>query len=886
MLPPRVRRLLRLDVRDRERLAGDVNEEIAFHIEQRTQQLIARGLSAADARAEALRRFGAAYLEGRSIHASARHREDHMRLAEWRDALAHDIRHGIRLLGSSPGFTAVVTLTLALGIGATTAIFSVVDTALLRPLPYPAAERLVVLSDLQGELVAPASYPEFHDWRTHGGGIFSAIGVYFLTQTSLTGAGEPEVLRGVRGSSDVPRMLGLTILRGRALGPDDDLRSSEAVLLIGEGLWRRRFGGDPAVVGSTLTVQGQPAIVVGIVRADARAVPPQGLSTGEAPEIFLPLRLDESVAPRGLHFMTVLAQLAPGVPLSQARERLGDVAERLRSDGATTHGITMIPVTERVIGDVGGRLGLLFGAVGVLLLIACVNVANLLLARMAERHHEMAVRMAIGASRGRLIGQLLVESILRALLGGLLGVLIAWGSLVLARAWLPGRVPRADQIALDGRVLLFAFALSVGTGLLFGLLPALRAAGRDTAGALREGARGLTGGASGDRVRAALVVGEVALSFVLLAGAALLIQSFGRLSSVELGFDDGRTLTGYVLLPSSRYPDSTTRIAFFDRLTRRVASVPGVQGVALSSDLPVEGGTNGGFSIEGRTFPPGDPPLAEKRIVSANYFEMLRARLVEGRTFDGRDVLGAPAVMVVNESFARLHFPGTSAVGQRVAFSWGIEGMQTVIGVVADIREGALDRAILPAMYVNVAQRASDGMHVLVRTAGEPSAMAPALRAAVLDIDSALPISGVRTLRDVVRSGIRGSRLSATLVGIFSIVALVLAAIGLYGVISFSVMQRRHEMGIRTALGARASDVLRLVLWHGVVLVVIGLAVGLLLAMVSGRLVASQLYGIAASDGRTLAVTASVLALAGLAAAAIPAARAARTDPMVALRAE
>ena len=885
MLPPRVRRLLRLDVHDRTRLAVDVDDEIAFHIEQRTEQLIRRGLPPAEARAEAIRKFGTSYSTWDGIHASARRREDRMRFDEWRDALVHDLRYTLRVLRGSPGFTAVVAVTLALGIGANTAIFSIIDGVLLQPLPYPAPERLVILSDEQADGTGvPVSYPEFVDWRTRGTEIFSSIGVAFSSEATLTGSGEPEVLRGARVSADVPRMLGMTVLRGRALTAEDDLRSAERVAMVSEDLWRRRFGADPAMVGRALTINGYPWTVVGIVRSDSRAVLPAGLVSGQRTDIWFPMRLDDQVAPRGLHFLTVLAHRRAELTEPSAAERLKALATQLREEDVTTHGILMTPVTERVIGDVRARLVLLLGAVGLVLLIACANVANLLLARAAARQREIAVRVAIGAGRARVASQLLIESVIRALLGGLLGALIAYVVIAVVRERLAGRIPRVDEVAVDGRMLLFALGLSVVTGLLFGIVPALRAARNDAGTVLREGGRTLAGSLRHDRVRSVLVVSEVALSFVLLAGAALLIRSFERLASVDTGFDDERTLTALVVLPYSRYPDSTRQIAFFDELLERARALPGVRGVALASNLPVEGGTNGGFSIEGRELPPDEPVLAEKRVVSASYFEVIGARMVDGRSFDQRDVLGAQPVMVVNEAFAKKWFPDRSAVGERVAFSWGIDGMQTVIGVVADVREVGLDQAPAPAIYVTYAQRASDALNVVMRTTGDPLAMTPALRETVLSIDPDLPISQVRTMADVVTSGIAGPRLSATLVGVFSVLAVLLAAIGLYGVISYSVLQRTHEMGIRTALGAKPGDVLRLVLGQGLVLTAIGLAGGLALALALGRVLASQLYAIEANDPSTLTGVALLLAVVGVLAAAGPALRASRTDPIVALR--
>ena len=887
MLPRGVRRLFRLAIHRPERLESEVDEEIAFHIEERTAQLIARGVPPDRARDEAIRLFGPMDRIPPGIHQSARRREDRVRLRQRLDNLRLDLRYTLRAIRTSPGFTAVVVLTLGLGIGANTAIFSVVDAVLLRPLPYPDADRLVVLGDAQpgGEIVT-ASYPEFMDWRPRGTGIFTDIAAYFSSEATLSGEGEAEMLSGVRVSTAIAPMLGVTPLLGRWFRPEEEARGSERVVLISEDLWSRRFGRDPGIIGERLTLNGNPFTVIGVMPSGGRAMLPGDLITGERRDTWFPLRLDTEVAPRGLHFMTVVGQVREDVGLTAARSRMEVIAEQLRTDGVTQHGVAIIPATERIIGPVRARLTLLLGAVGLVLLIACANVANLLLGRAAVRQREIAVRIALGAGRTRVAGQLILESVSRSLLGGVLGIGIAYASLGIAREWLLSRLPRAGDIALDGRVLLFALAVSVVTGLLFGIIPALRSARQDAGAALREGSRGLSAGIRRDRVRTALVIGEVALSFVLLVNAGLLMRSFGRLSAVETGFDAERTLSALVVLPSTRYPDSTRQIAFFDDLLARASTLPGVRGVALTSSLPIEGGINGGFRIEGVTFPDSADPMAEKRVVSANYFDVLGARLVGGRTFDSRDRLGAPTVMVMNESFARTWFPDGRAIGRRVAFSWGLDGMQTVIGIVADIREGALDQPVAPAMYVSVAQRGSDAMNVLVRTTGDPLDAAPALRRVVRGIDRDLPISEVRTLADVMETGVAGPRLSAALVAIFSVLALFLAAVGLYAVISFSVAQRTREIGIRAALGAGRGNILRLVLGHGLLLVGIGLVVGFALALASGRIMANQLFGIAANDPGTFTIVAVVLACVAITAAALPALRATRIDPLVALREE
>jgi putative ABC transport system permease protein len=893
VLPPRARRLLRLAVRgDRrlreERRATEVDDEIRLHLELRVQQLVASGMPPDEARRRALAKFGPLAEARPRLRDAVRRREDRVHLRERLDALSHDFRAALRAVRATPGFTLVVVLTLALGIGANAAIFSVVDAVLLRPLPYARPEGLVVLGGGPSPReMFPASYPQLLDWRERTRGAFAAVGAYFTTQYTLTGRGEPEVIEGARVSADLPAMLGATVLVGRSFRADEEPRSGERVALLSEALWRRRFGADPGVLGQVLTLNGYQFTVIGVLRGGPGSTLPTGLATGRRTDLWTPLRLDAVGAPRGLNFLTVLARLKPGTDLARARAGARAASAALRGERVDDAEIQVQSLTERVAGDVRARLFLLLGAVGLVLLIACANVANLLLARAAAREREIAVRVALGAGRGRVVSQWMAESLLRALLGGAAGVGVAYAALAAVRRWLPARLPRFEEVGVDARVLVFALALSMATGLLFGIVPALRAAAQNPATLMREGGRGLAGGLRRDRVRAGLVVSEVALSFVMLVGAGLLIQSFARLARQERGFDEAHTLVAQVSLPSTRYPDTVRVAAFYRQLLERLAARPGVRGAATASNVPVEGGTNGGFEVEGLSFPKNDRPIAEKRVVSAGYFPLLRARLVAGRDFDARDVAGAPRVMIVNETFARRWLGGPqAAVGKRVGFLWEMEGMQTVVGVVANVREGPPDQPAVPAMYVAAAQLPFSSVNVLLRTDGDPLDAVAMLRREVLALDRDLPISQVRTLADIVAEGTARQRLSAALVGAFSALALLLAAVGLYGVVSYSVVQRTREFGIRSALGAQPADVVRLVLAQGAALVLIGLAAGLAMALALGRVLASQLFGIAPNDAATLAGVAALLAAVALAATAAPAVRATRLDPLLALRQE
>jgi putative ABC transport system permease protein len=800
--------------------------------------------------------------------------------------IRHDVIFAVRQLARRPGFTGIVVLVLALGIGATTAIFSVVNAAMLRPLPYPAPGQLVVVTDSQSELgEAPSSYPEYLDWKAQTQ-VFSDIAGYFDATLTLTGHGDPEVLSGVRVSAALPRMLGAAPRIGRAFLPEEESPAAERVIMIGEELWRRRFNADARVIGQTLTLSGLPYTVVGVVPSTARSVLPHRLATGRHADFWAPLRLDPQQAGRGLHFMSILGRLRPELGEAEARKRMETVAARLRAEGVTEHGVHIAGLAARVVRNAKPLLLLLLGGVTMVLLTACANVANLLLTRATARRREVAIRSALGAARTRIIRQLLTESVLVALLGGAVGVVLAYWAIHALRALQPENLPRFAEAGIDGRILAFALALSIATGIAFGLAPAIRATRNGLGEMLREGGRGATGGIVRDRVRSALVVTEVALSFMLLIGAGLLIRSLDRLLAVPTGFDAERVLSLELDLPGSRYPGTKEQIAFYRQALDRVSALPGVQGTAVVSSLPIEGGVNGGFAIEGRTFPADAQPLVEKRIASADYFAVMRVPLVAGRFLDARDVAGAPQTVIVNESFQRRYFPNESAVGKRVDFSWGTTGLQEIVGVVGDMKEEALDQAPSPAMYIPFAQRPEPSMQLVLRTAGQPSGVVAAVRAAIYGVDRDQAIVRVRTLEEVVAGALAGRKMSTSLFGLFSMAALLLAGVGLYAVISYSVLQRTKEIGVRMALGAQRGDLLRLVLGHGLVLIAVGVVAGAAGALALGRLLSGLLFGIAPADPATYAGVTLLLATVALLASLVPALRAARVDPLVALRSE
>jgi predicted permease len=674
---------------------------------------------------------------------------------------------------------------------------------------------------------------------------------------------------------------------GRLFTPAEDLPGTERVILLSEALWRRRFGGDPRILGKTLTLGEQPYTVIGIIPPGRRSTVPTALAAAQELDAWMSLQLDaEKTAPRDLQFLDVLGRLRPGLALAQAEERTVSFARGLKEAVGTDQDVSLVPLDRLVIGNARPLLIALAGAVAMVLLIACTNVANLLLARAAVRRREIAIRAALGAARGRLVRQLLVESLLLALVGGAAGVLVAWAGVAGLRALGPGSVPRLAEATVDAKVLGFALALSLCTGLLFGLLPALRASRADLAEVMKEGARGTAGGPARERLRGTLIVAEVALSFALLLGAGLLLRSLERLLAVDKGFDAEHVMTSYLLLPFTRYPEGHQQAAFFREVRERVQALPGVETAALVSDIPLGGGTNGGFLIEGREYPRGKEPFAEKRIASPGYFEALRIPVLAGRVFNERDIAGAPPVVVVNQALAQRYFPGESPLGKHVDFRWNTTGMQEIVGVVGDVREQALHQPARPEIYIPHAQRPTEWAYLLVRTTGDPNGIVPSLRRVVAALDRNLPLAGVRPLEDVVAAGLADRRLAMALFGVFSVLSLVLAALGLYAVISYMVVQRRQEIGIRMALGAHAEHVMRLVLRQGLALIAAGVIAGALAALWLGRFLAGLVFGVGTTDPITFGSVALLLALTALVASLIPALRAARLDPASVLRSE
>jgi putative ABC transport system permease protein len=877
ILTARIRALIR-----RESVLQDIEEELRIHVEMATEENLRRGLPPEEARAVALKSFGN---PGRSTELGY-----DIRGGGWLGDFWQDIRFGARMLRKQPGFTLVAVLTLALGIGANTAIFSIVNAVLLRPLPYQAPDRLTQVwehnrsKNKPHSSVAPAN---FLDWKGQTQ-LFEGMAAYdIFPGFNLTGAGEPERVQAARVSVGLFPLLGVSAVTGRVFTIEEEQRGHHQVALVSYGLWQRRFGADPGLVGQTLSLNDQSFTVVGILPPDFHFLPTEY-------EIFIPMVLDgwEATA-RGTHPLRVVARLREGITLAQAQAEMDQIAHRLEQEYPkfnTGVGVTVVPLHEQLVGESRRALLVLLGAVAFVLLIACANVANLLLTRAVTRRKEMAVRMALGAGRVRLIRQLLTESLLLAGAGGVSGLLLAlWGVHILKTFLLQNALlPRGEAIGLDGRVLVFTLGISLVTGLIFGLAPGLAVSKTDLNDALKEGGRRAGGGVQDRRFRQALVIGEVALALVLLVGAGLMIQSFLRLRQVDPGFRPENVLAADLSLPASRYKDGRQISHFQRQLLERIAALPGVRSVGAAAYLPFSGTNNSWtYEIERRpTLPAIEWKDAGWRPVTANYFRTMSIPLIDGRDFAASDdVESAPGVAIINETSARTFWPGEELLGNR----FKLEGRTyTVVGVVKDVRHARLDGKAEPEIYFPYSQLPITwrGMTVVARTEAAPEELAAALRSAVEELDKDQPIYRVRTLEGAIAESVSRPQLYLLLLGSFAALALLMAALGLYGVMSYAVTQRTHEIGIRMAFGAQPRDALKLVIGAGLTLTLIGIAIGLLAAFALTRVMESLLFGLSATDPLTFAAVAFLLIAVAFLACYLPARRATKVDPMVAMRYE
>jgi putative ABC transport system permease protein len=814
--------------------------------------------------------------------------------------LWQDLRYGLRLLAKSPGFTIVAVLTLALGIGANTAIFSVVNAVILRPLPFAAPDRLVavwVTSLRSGATRGPSDYPDFADWRAQNH-VFEHMAAFHTADFTLTGTDEPAHVFGAVVSADLFPLLGEQAKLGRTFRPEEDEKITDGArpVILSHGLWERRFGSDPNVLGRAISLDSQPYAVVGVMPAGFQ-YPIQA----KAIELWAPMTLDSITtdgsqpltAQRGAHYLGVIARLKPGVSLAQAQAELAALAGALQQQFPDTnkyHNATAQPELDRLVGDVRPALLVLFGAVGCVLLIACVNVANLLLARATTRQKEIAVRTALGAGRGRVLRQLLTESLLLALSGGALGLLLAtWGTELLL-ALSPENIPRLADVHVDGRVLAFTALAALLTGVIFGLLPGLHATRPDLVESLKESGRGTTDGLRRNRLRSALVVAEVALALVPLVGAGLLIRSFLLLQRVNPGLDPHNVLTVNLGLPDARYTTSQ-QAAFFAQLLPRLRALPGVRSASGVYPLPLSNDQiQVTFEIDGRAFAKSEEPATNYQAAAPDYFKTLRIPLLAGRDFTVADDEKAPPVIIVNESFAKQFFPHENALGKRIkpglSTTPGAEVMREIVGVVGDVKHRGLNVPSGPQVYEPEAQMPFDQLTLVLRTDGDPRGLIGAVRDEARLLDKDLPVFDVKTLEEYLSVSVAQPRFNTLLLAVFAGVALILAAVGLYGVMSYSVAQRTHEMGIRIALGAQQRDVVRLIAGQAFRLTLIGLAFGLASAWTATRWLSGLLFGVPPTDPLTFAVVAVLLCFVALAACYVPARRAMQVDPIIALRYE
>lgn len=873
---------------------AEVNDEIRFHLERKVEALVAKGMDPGDARREAERRFGDVEEVRMRMERETRRRRREHGVRQTLETLAQDLRYAARRLLRSPVFSGVVVLTLALGIGANTAIFSVVDHILFRPLPFPDSERLVALwSDVSrrgGPTDEWLSYANYADVRDGVPAVESGA-VWGGFSPTLVLEGEARAVQGAVVSLEMfPEVLGVDPMLGRAFLPEEDGPDGPRVVLVSHGFWRSVLGAAPDAPGRTLELNGLTYEVVGVM--------PAGFEPPFVPdaEVWIPAGIDDAAETgrRSGFYLRAVLRLGPGSTVDDARAQvasLGDRMEEAYPESNTGMRFTLRPLHEDLVRDASTGLWVVLGAVALLLLVACVNVANLVLARASSRSGELSIRAAVGAGRGRIVQQLMVESLLLAALGGALGVALGVFGTEALVALAPEGTPRIESVAVDGRVLAFSALATVFAGLLFGLLPAVRVARADLQAALREGGRQGHGGRSGTRLRNGLVAAQVALALVVMVGAGLLLQSFQNLRTVDLGYEPAGVLTFFVNLPAARYGDVDTRHQFVAAVESRLAALPGVEAVGAVESLPLSGFDGDvTFDVEGRPPPePGQEHTTWLRPATPGYRDAMGLRVIGGRWIEPGDVRDAPRVLLVNETLAERHFPGENPIGRRLRLGGAADAPTwEIVGVVADTRHFSVRDDRREAAYASYAQVTPGGLFFTVRAAEgrDPLMLTPDMRRALAEIDGALAPRRVRAMNEVVAEALAPERFLALLLSLFAAVTLVLAVVGLYGVIAYTVSARLREMGVRLALGAEAGRIGRLVVARSVMLAVGGIVAGLLLAAAGAPAIRSLLYGVGAVDPLTFGLAAALLLAVAVLASAVPAWRAARVDPVEVLRAE
>ena len=878
----RLRSLLR-----RNRVEAELDKELRYHLERQVEENLTAGMAAGDAKLAALRMFGGVS----QVQEECRE----MRRTEYLDNLWQDLRYAVRMLGKSPAFTIVVVLTLGLSIGANSAIFSVIDGVLLKPLPYPNADRIArVFYRSKVYAKFPMNPWDFADFRARNHS-FESFAMYSRHDAQLSGAGEPVKLSGFRITSGYFRVLGVHPAMGREFDFSEERPGNGRVVILSDGLWRRQFGADTGILGRKVMLDSVPFTVIGVMAPDVDhpGNAYNAVAYGDTVDAWFPFVFEGNPAQRGSHFVEGIGRLRAGVTTLRAAAEFNaimtELATRYPNDRNWT--IYMAPLYDEIVGPVHRLLLVLLGAVGMVLLIACVNAANLLLARSSARQREIAVRAALGAGRGRLVRQMLAESLVLSMLGGGLGALLAVGGVRALIGMLPAGFPRVAGIHVNGMVFAFTAAIAVGTGLVFGLAPALQSSRLDLQQGLRERGGSATGRQA--RLRSALVVGEVSLACVLLVGAGVMLRSFMNLLNTNPGFQPQHVLTADISLPSKNY-GTLEQISSFDRkLLVKMNEVAGVQAAGLGSDVPWTGYDEnlGGFTIEGKQESPNNSFRARYHTASPEYFRAAGIPLLRGRFSTDGDTKDSPKVLIINQAMARAYWPNEDALGKRIDFfddkpkesDW-----YTIVGIVGDVKDSPESGGVKPAFWWPVSQQAFEirNQSVILRSTMDAGALASQLRAVVREIDPTLAVGHVRLLDRIASESYATPRISVYLVGLFAALALTLAAIGIYGVVSYSVGQRMHEFGMRMALGASPWDVVRLVMRQGLVLSFAGTVVGLGAALVFARALDSMLYGVRASDPVTLACVAAMAMGTAAAACYAPARRATRADPISALRAE
>ena len=793
-----------------------------------------------------------------------------------------DLRYGIRMMVKRPGFTLVAALTLALGIGANTAIFSAVNAVLLKPLPFPESQQLVDLSEtFRPNGFGSVSVPNLEDWKSQNT-VFAGISPYSFTSFNLEGSDTPQRIPGINVGANYFDVLGVKPTLGRAFLPGEDVVGSERVVVISDDLWRRNFAANPGIVNQTIPLNGHQYTVVGVM-------PPELSSLYRTVQMWSPLVFPEKDRlNRDDHKYLVIGRLKSEVTLAQAREQMNSIAQRLEAQYKNGRGIRLTQIEELWVAGVRSPLVMMMVAVGFVLLIACTNVANLLLARATVRRREISIRVALGAGRGRLIQQFLAEGLLLSILGGILGVALAWWSMgVLGKIAFPF-LPRSQEIRIDSRVLLFTLAVSVLTSIVFGLIPSLQAGKTDVQTTLKEGGNTTSDSMVGGWLRQLLVVIEVAAAVVLLIGAGLMIRSVLRIREVESGLKPQNLLTAKLSLPRDKYKDAESAIRFHQQVLERVSNLSGVESAGLISHLPIEErGYNGNISVEGKTYPPNESPLVEYRAVSAGYFQTAGIPLLRGRLFNKQEGDDKQPVVVINGAMAKQIWPGEDPIGKRV----GDETKATVIGVVADVKNYGLLQKPAPEMYAPYTLKTfwpdmRWNLRLMVRSTLDSSNIAAAVRREVQAVDPGQPIYAVQTMNLVIENTVRDKSLNTTLLSVLAGVSLLLAVIGVYGVMSYTVAQHTREIGIRMALGAQPGAILKLIVGRGLMLVSVGVVIGVLASFGLTRFIEHMLFGVTPTDPLTFAMIVVLLGLVALLACLIPAQRAMRVDPIVVLRSQ